>query len=97
MSQMARRRRRLHVTTLLTEGPGVRVGVSDEGTGIPAGDLERVFEPFFTTKPQGLGLGLAVCRRIIAAHGGRLWADNNPVGGATFFFFLPDPRERRAS
>jgi len=97
MSQMARRRRRLHVTTLLTEGPGVRVGVSDEGTGIPAGDLERVFEPFFTTKPQGLGLGLAVCRRIIAAHGGRLWADNNPVGGATFFFFLPDPRERKVS
>ncbi len=85
------RQRRLRVSTLLAAGQGVRVGVSDHGTGIPAQDLERVFEPFFTTKPQGLGLGLSMCRRIIGAHGGRLWAEHNPNGGATFFFTLPDP------
>ena len=73
------------------DGQGVRIGVSDHGTGIPPQDLERVFEPFFTTKPQGLGLGLSMCRRIIGAHGGRLWAEHNPNGGATFFFTLPDP------
>ena len=67
----------------------VRVSVADTGSGLPAGDLERVFEPFVTTKPQGMGLGLAVCRTIVGAHGGRLWAVNNEAGGATFHFTLP--------
>jgi signal transduction histidine kinase len=49
----------------------------------------RIFEPFFTTKTQGLGLGLAVCRTIISAHGGKLWATNNAERGATFQFTLP--------
>jgi signal transduction histidine kinase len=78
------------VTTILAGSEGVRVGVADEGVGIPEGDLERVFEPFYTTKPHGLGLGLSVCRRIINAHGGRLWAESNGAGGATFFFTLPN-------
>ena len=68
----------------------MQIGVADRGTGIPAQDLERVFEPYFTTKSQGLGLGLSVCRRIITAHGGRLWADHNPSGGAVFFLTLPE-------
>jgi len=65
------------------------VSVVDRGTGIPADELERVFEPFFTTKEHGLGLGLSICRSIVATHGGRLWASNNENGGATFHLTLP--------
>jgi C4-dicarboxylate-specific signal transduction histidine kinase len=72
-------------------GPGghVRVSVVDRGTGIRTQDLERIFEPFVTTKPQGLGLGLAVCRSIVKAHNGRLWAANNPDGGAILSIEFP--------
>ena len=70
-------------------GRNVRVSVADRGTGIPLEDLERIFEPFVTTKPQGLGLGLAVCRSIVKAHNGRLWATNNPDGGASVHIELP--------
>src|SRR5262249_40056481 len=70
-------------------GGQIRVWVAGHGPGVPANDLERVFEPFVTTKPHGMGLGLSVCRTIVAAHGGRLWATNNPEGGATFHFTLP--------
>jgi two-component system sensor kinase FixL len=65
------------------------VSVRDFGPGIDKENLERVFEPFFTTKGTGLGMGLAVCTSIIKAHGGRIWAENNPDGGATFFIELP--------
>jgi two-component system sensor kinase FixL len=68
---------------------GVRISVADNGTGISPEDLERIFEPFVTTKPQGLGLGLAVCRSIVRSHNGQLWAANNPDGGATFTIELP--------
>jgi two-component system, LuxR family, sensor kinase FixL len=81
--------RRLRVRTERTDAEGVRVSVVDRGGGIPADQQERVFEPFFTTKGQGMGLGLAICRTIIAAHGGKLWATANPEGGATFQFTLP--------
>jgi len=67
----------------------VRLAVADRGAGIPADGIERIFEPFFTTKEHGLGLGLMICRSIVAAHGGRLWATNNPDRGATFAFTLP--------
>ena len=70
------------------DGAGVLVSIRDRGPGIPPESAERLFEPFFTTKPHGLGLGLAVCRTIVAAHGGKLWAANNPEGGATFHFTL---------
>ena len=61
----------------------------DCGKGIAAGDLEKVFEPFFTTKPEGMGMGLAISRAIIEAHGGRLWASAGEDPGCTFHFTLP--------
>jgi PAS domain S-box-containing protein len=70
-------------------GTDIEVAVIDNGHGIPAEALARVFEPFFTTKPDGLGMGLAISRSIVQAHGGRLRADNNEAGGATFAFTLP--------
>ena len=60
--------------------------IRDRGAGIASEDLERIFQPFVTTKVQGLGMGLAICRSIIEAHGGRLWAETTPNGGATFTF-----------
>jgi signal transduction histidine kinase len=72
----------------------VRVTVRDFGPGIDRGNLERIFEPFFTTKGAGLGVGLNICRTIVEAHGGRIWAENNPEGGATFTFELPVISER---
>lgn len=67
----------------------VRIAVRDCGPGILAEKPEQIFEPFFTTKAHGLGLGLTICRSIIAAHGGRLWAANNDEGGATVTVELP--------
>jgi two-component system, LuxR family, sensor kinase FixL len=82
-------RRRLLVATAVDERQGVRVAVSDNGTGIRAENLEQIFDPFVTSKAQGLGLGLAICRSIASAHDGRLWAENNSDGGATFYLVLP--------
>ena len=81
--------RQIVVSTEMADGAGVRFSVSDRGAGISAERLEHVFDPFFTTKTHGLGLGLSVCRTIITAHGGKLWAANNPERGATFCFTLP--------
>ncbi len=81
--------RRLVVVSAPAGEDGVRLSVVDHGTGIPPGGLEKVFEPFFTTKEQGLGLGLPICRSLVEAHGGRLWASNNDGGGATFHLTLP--------
>jgi signal transduction histidine kinase/ligand-binding sensor domain-containing protein len=66
----------------------IRVSVTDCGAGIAPEMLERIFEPFYSTKDSGLGMGLAICQAIIKAHGGRLWAANNPDRGATFHFTL---------
>jgi signal transduction histidine kinase len=65
------------------------VSVNDAGIGLSADDAERIFEAFFTTKPQGTGMGLAISRRIVESHGGRLWASPNPERGVTFQFTLP--------
>jgi two-component system sensor kinase FixL len=67
----------------------IRVTVRDFGPGIDKEKLERIFEPFFTTKGAGLGMGLNICRSIVEAHGGHIWAENNPDRGATFVFELP--------
>jgi signal transduction histidine kinase len=65
------------------------VSVSDTGEGLPSEEVDRLFSPFYTTKPQGTGMGLAISRSIIEAHGGRLWATANVERGATFHFSLP--------
>jgi signal transduction histidine kinase len=67
--------------------------VSDSGPGIDAAHLERIFNPFYTTKTSGIGMGLSICRSIIDAHEGRLWADDNQPHGAVFQFTLPGAQE----
>jgi len=67
--------------------------VHDSGPGIDPGNLERVFEPFYTTKTSGVGMGLSICRSIIDAHGGRLWADANEPRGAVFQFTVPPAQD----
>jgi two-component system, LuxR family, sensor kinase FixL len=81
--------RRLVIGAQQTDGRAIEFAVSDSGHGIPADCLAQVFDPFFTTKPSGLGMGLSISQTIIEAHGGRLWAENNPGRGATFRFSLP--------
>jgi len=80
---------RLLTLSIHPDGPAVRVSVADAGCGLAAEEVERIFEPFVTTKSLGMGLGLTVCRTIVSAHGGRLWASNNDGPGATFHFTLP--------
>ncbi len=71
------------------DGTDAKVAVRDHGTGLTDETRAHLFDTFFTTKPQGLGLGLSICRTIVESHGGRLWAENNPDGGLTMRFVLP--------
>lgn len=82
--------RRIIITTAPTNDPaGVRVTVRDNGTGFTQERLAKAFDPYFTTKPNGLGMGLPICRSIIEAHSGRIWAENHLDGGAMLSFTLP--------
>jgi two-component system sensor kinase FixL len=81
-------RRRLSLTARAVDPQTVEVAVSDRGRGISADKLSDLFKPFSTTKPRGLGMGLAISQIIIAAHGGHIWAENHPAGGATLRFTL---------
>ena len=76
---------------MITTGRGEPDGVlvRDSGPGLSSAGLDRIFEAFYTTKPGGLGMGLSICRTIIEAHGGRLWATAAQPQGATFQFTLP--------
>jgi PAS domain S-box-containing protein len=90
MNENAAEARRIEIVAVLDQAGGfVRTSVLDCGRGIGHEPAERIFEAFFTTKKGGLGLGLAVCRSIIAAHKGRLWAANRGDSGAAFHFTLP--------
>jgi PAS domain S-box-containing protein len=90
MANCDRSERRLLIRTEIgNESNAVTVSVIDRGASIPEEKMEQIFEPFFTTKAKGMGLGLSVCRTIIAAHRGKLWATNNADRGATFHFSLP--------
>ena len=81
--------RRLLLHTRTTERGNIEISVADRGAGIPSADLERIFDSFVTTKAKGMGLGLAISRSIVEAHGGHLWATNNPDRGATLHCELP--------
>jgi PAS domain S-box-containing protein len=81
--------RELVITTARTEPNGVLVAVKDSGPGVTPANLEQLFTPFYTTKPDGLGMGLSICRSIIEAHDGRLWVTANLPLGAIFSFTVP--------
>jgi signal transduction histidine kinase len=81
--------RTLLIRTAREDSGDVRVEVQDSGKGIDEKDVDRMFQPLYTTKAEGLGMGLAIARTIVDAHGGRLGAANNVHGGATFHFTLP--------
>jgi signal transduction histidine kinase len=70
-------------------GGMVELAVADRGCGIPLALRENLFSPFFSTKPEGMGMGLNICRSIIELHGGHLWVEDNPEGGSVFCFTLP--------
>jgi len=88
MSAVPEKERKLHVTAELCSPDGVLVTVADAGPGIAAEDRERIFESFVTTKEGGVGIGLSICRSIIEAHDGRLWADAHQPRGAALRFTL---------
>jgi NO-binding membrane sensor protein with MHYT domain/nitrogen-specific signal transduction histidine kinase len=89
MSAVNEGARELLISTRNAEPDNVLVAVRDSGPGLAPATLERLFEAFYTTKPGGLGLGLSICRSIIEAHGGRLWAHANVPCGAAFQFTVP--------
>lgn len=94
MRESSEGERTLVLRTLAADhAASVVVAVEDSGMGIDEADLEHVFHAFYTTKPEGLGMGLAIARSIVEAHGGRLEARNNPGRGATFSFTLPAIKE----
>ena len=82
-------RREIIISVAAHKAGGAEVRVSDSGRGLPMADAPRLFEPFFTTRPDGLGLGLPISKSIVVAHGGDIWAEPSPGGGATFVFTLP--------
>jgi signal transduction histidine kinase len=89
MQSITDRSRELVIRSGQDETRKVIVSVTDCGAGISAENAGRLFDPFFTTKPSGMGMGLSICRSIMEAHGGRLWAAANVPHGAAFQFILP--------
>jgi signal transduction histidine kinase len=89
MQSSAHTQRALTVSTGMHTDASIIVSVSDRGQGLPDGIGDELYRPFFTTKPQGLGLGLSICRSVVEAHGGRLWHDPDRGPGCTFHFSVP--------
>ena len=88
--------RELLIRTAAADSNSVLVSIADSGPGLTPESAEHLFEPFYTTKPRGLGVGLSICRSIIIAHGGRLWASANVPRGAIFQFTVPIDDRLRA-
>jgi signal transduction histidine kinase len=89
MTGVTERTKELTVSTAIAEPGSVLVAVRDTGAGLDPGVAERMFQPFFTTKPDGLGMGLAICRSIVEAHGGRLWVSPRTPHGTDVCFTAP--------
>jgi PAS domain S-box-containing protein len=89
MSALTLRPRVLRVSTQTDEHGTVIIAVTDTGTGLDPAKVDCIYDPFFTTKPEGMGMGLSICRSIVEAHGGRLWASPNLPYGSVFRFTLP--------
>lgn len=89
MKTTTNKRRVLRLKTEVEDGKAIAIVVEDSGSGIDAKQLEAIFEPFMTTKPQGMGLGLTICRTIVEHHGGRLVASSDGTSGAVFTIILP--------
>jgi signal transduction histidine kinase len=77
------------ISTVEDKSNGVLVGVRDSGPGLAPEGLERLFDPFYSTKAGGMGMGLSICRSIVEAHGGQVWAEQNVPRGAIFHFTVP--------
>jgi signal transduction histidine kinase len=92
MNATGGRMRRISVRSTLMDGGDVLLEVRDSGAGIPPEELERILDAFYSTKPQGVGLGLSLCRTIVEEHGGRLWASQDEGPGATLNLQLPRSR-----
>jgi signal transduction histidine kinase len=97
MSRVTDRPRTLHVSTQNEGSRHVLIAILDSGTGVDPTKADRIFEPLFTTKSRGRGLGLSICRSIVEAHGGRLWATPNWPEGSAFRFVLPQRRTSTAT
>ena len=93
MTDISEASRRLLIETKKDASDGLLVTVRDSGPGLNPGNLDHLFDAFYTTKPGGMGMGLSICRSIVEAHGGRLWADSHDGPGASFQFTLPARRE----
>ncbi len=89
MSAVTRQSRVLCVRSQIDRAGVLVIAVEDSGPGLPTESIDRLFDPFFTTKPDGMGIGLSICRSIIDAHGGRLWASPQSPRGAVFQFTVP--------
>jgi signal transduction histidine kinase len=93
MDEVPDEAREVRITTSESSPDEVRLGVRDTGPGLSPDSFSRLFEPFYTTKPDGMGMGLAICRSIVEAHGGRLSASANTPRGAMFQFSIPVRKE----
>jgi signal transduction histidine kinase len=87
----------LSVRSEVDEGGSVIVSVADTGTGIGSQEIKQIFNPLFTTKPDGMGMGLSICRSIVEGHGGQLWVAPNKPEGTVFQFSLPSGDARSAT
>jgi signal transduction histidine kinase len=89
MSTIKDRPRVLRVSSRIDGPDSVLIAVTDTGTGLDPTKMDQIFDAFFTTKSEGMGMGLSICRSIIEAHGGRLWASPNSPHGSVFQFTMP--------
>ena len=85
--------RSLVVETRAADGAMIEIAVSDTGSGIPSEAQDMLFTAFRTTKKDGMGIGLSICRTIVEAHGGRIWAEPRAGGGTVFRFTIPEAGE----